>query len=257
MPTGGSRFACSNFERIIRVDTFEKLFGMERSRVGRACVLLPLAGRELGRGFCAPAFSRGMLYGTAGGPGFTLIRTGVGAALAGDAVLHLAETPCEEIILFGSCGLAGSDGGLGIGSLVSPAVCHSAESFTRLLDDDIRFGDAFRADAELRARILSHAGSRKISDTPCLSIGSLKLQEGLLPALRAHGIGLVDMECAAVFAAARRTGRQAAALLYTADIIGEKPFHAPLSAEDRAAMDRAVKDASGILCDLFRKKPRG
>ena len=145
---------------------------------------------------------------------------------------------------------------MGIGSLVSPSVCHPAESFTRLLDGDTSFGDAFHADAELRARLLSRAGSREIRDARCLSIGSLKLQEGLLPALRAQGIGLVDMECAAVFAAARRTGRQAAALLYAEDIIGEKPFHAPLSAEDRAAMDRAVEDASGILCELFRKKPR-
>ncbi|MEI6633988.1 MAG: hypothetical protein WCP22_09230 [Chlamydiota bacterium] len=238
------------------MDTFERLFGVEKSRVGRACVLLPLAGREVVRGFGAPAFSRGMLYGTAEGRGFTLIRTGVGAALAGDAVLHLAETPCDEIVLFGSCGLAGSDRGLRIGSLVSPSVCHSAESFTRLLEDDIRFSDALHPDAELRASVLSLSGSREISDAPCLSIGSLKLQEGLLPALRAHGIGLVDMECAAVFAAARRTGRRAAALLYAADIIVEKPFHAPLSADDRDAIDRAVGDASGILCDLFREKPR-
>lgn len=239
------------------MDVFERLFGIEEARIGHACVLLPLANRELVRHFGAAAFSRGMLYGTADGPGFTLIRTGVGAALAGDAVLHLAETACEEIVLFGSCGLAGSAGGMRIGSLISPSACHAAESFTRLFEDDIPFGDAFYADAELRARILSHAGTREIRDEPCLSIGSLKMQEGLLPALRARVIGIVDMECAAVFAAARRTGRRAASLLYATDIIGEKPFHNPLSDEDRVALDRAIEDAAGILCDLFREKPRG
>jgi purine-nucleoside phosphorylase len=239
------------------VDTFERLFGVKLSRVGRACVLLPFAGREIMRGFGSPAFSRGMLYGTAEGPGFTIVRAGVGAALAGDAVLHLAGTPCEEIVLFGSCGLAGSAAGMGVGSLVSPSLCHAAESFTRLLAGDTRFGEAVHADQGLRTRILSGAGTVGIRDAHCLSIGSLKLQEGLLPALRAHGIQAVDMECAAVFSAARRTGRRAAALLYATDIIGEKPFHAPLSAEDRDAVDRAVRDAPGILCELFRAKPRG
>lgn len=236
------------------MDTFRLLFGLEKSQIRKDCILVPLLAKNTCDHFGIPALARGRLYSSASNRYFTLIRTGVGPALAGDAVLHLRQTGCENIILFGSCGLVQSRRGLAMGSLVSPALCYSAESFTELLEKRTPPWKASHADTDLRELILAHGGGA-VKNATCCSFGSLKLQEERLPALRAEGIDAVDMECASVFAAASRIERRAAALFYVSDVIGEKPFFAPLSDSDRTALDTARQTGARILCNCIRKKP--
>ena len=93
-----------------------------------------------------------------------------------------------------------------------------------------------------------------ITSASCLSIGSLKLQDAMLQTFKKEAIQAVDMECASVFAAAARAGLQAAALFYATDVIGEKPFHAELSSEDKAILKSAIRDAVHILCGFIETK---
>jgi purine-nucleoside phosphorylase len=238
------------------MDTFETLFGVKKTDVQSTSVLLPLLSKDILKQFGVPRLSRGALYSAGNSDRFTLIRTGVGPALAGDAVLYLAETQCETVILFGSCGLVDPGTGLRIGSLLSPGKCYAAESFTRLLERDSRKWGAYYPDRKLHEQLLSAGGAGDIVTATCLSIGSLKLQDAVRDMIKEKAIGAVDMECASIFAAAR-TGLRAAALLYVSDIIGEKPFHAALSREESSVLTLSVRKAVRILCEFIEKKLGG
>ena len=58
-----------------------------------------------------------MLYSAGSNNHFSLIHTGIGPALLGDAVLYLKEAPCKNLILFGSCGAVEEGGNFKIGDL--------------------------------------------------------------------------------------------------------------------------------------------
>ncbi|MCX6353584.1 MAG: hypothetical protein NTZ78_01620 [Candidatus Aureabacteria bacterium] len=235
------------------MDTFKILFGTEKSAVHRNCVLLPVPSRELSEMLGLSDFSKGKLYACAHAKRCTAIRTGIGPAFAGDAVLHLADTPCENIILFGSCGLTEPVGNLRIGSLVAPTSCYSAESFTELLRGDVHSWEMYNSNKSLRDLLRQMAGG-DLQDATCISIGSLKLQEDKLPLLKEKGIDLLDMECASVFAAAAHIGRRAAALFYITDIVRGQPFYANMSKEDRSSLTRSIRSAATLVCEFIEKK---
>ena len=236
------------------MDTFETLFGMKKTDVKKTCVLLPLLSKDVLKRIGVHRLSRGTIYSSGDSAHFTLVRTGVGPALAGDAVLYLADTRCRTIILCGSCGLVDSSRGLQIGGLLSPTRCHAAESFTRLLEGDARGWKAYYPDKNLREQLLNAEGAGDIKSATCLSIGSLRLQDAMRDTIRKKAIQVVDMECASVFAAAAHTGLRAAALLYVTDIIREKPFHAELSRGDKAILTSSMENAVRILCEFIEKK---
>lgn len=236
------------------MDTFETLFGIKKELVKKTCVLLPLLSRDILKQFGVRELSRGKIYSSGNSAHFTLIRTGVGPAFAGDAVLHLGDTACGNIILCGSCGLVESSTGLRIGSLLSPSAAYAAESFTNLLESDSRSWKAYYPDRSVHDQLLNSYGPAGIENGTCLSIGSLKLQDSMRQILKGKAIRVVDMECASVFAAAAHTGLRAAAVFYVTDVIGEKPFHAELSREDAAILSSSVKNAVRILCEFIEKK---
>jgi len=235
------------------MDTFKILFGIEKSDVHKNCILLPLPSKELSEMLGLSDFSKGRLYASAGATHCTVIRTGVGPAFAGDAVLHLADTRCENVILFGSCGITETVAMLRIGSLVVPSSCYSAESFTELLGGDRHPWKMHHADTTLHDLLLRYADGAA-ADATCLSIGSLKLQEEKLPLFKENGIDVLDMECASVFAAAAHIKRRAVALLYSTDSVRTQPFYAHMPRENRAALARSAKNAAHILCEFIEKK---
>lgn len=67
--------------------------------------------------------------------------------------------------------------------------------------------------------------------------------------LRAHRsvAGLVEMECAATFSAARMFGIEAGALLVVSDVFGEHEWSSRPSAETDAALSDAVELAANVL----------
>ncbi|MCX6339496.1 MAG: hypothetical protein NTX71_06210 [Candidatus Aureabacteria bacterium] len=236
------------------MDTFETLFGIKKEQVKKTCVLLPLLSRDILKQFGVQQLSRGKIYSSGNSAHFTLVRTGVGPAFAGDAVLHLADTQCRNIILFGSCGLVESSTGLRIGSLLSPSAAYAAESFTNLLESDSRSWKAYYPDRSLHDQLLNSSGPAGIENGTCLSIGSLKLQDSMLQIIKEKAIRMVDMECASVLAAAAHTGLRAAAVFYVTDVIGEKPFHAELSREDTTIITSSIRNAVRVLCEFIETK---
>ena len=238
------------------MNEFRRLFGAEKREIKTTCVLLPFFRKEILRFLGVKKISRGKLYGVGKASHFTVIHTGMGAVFLGDAVLHLKETACRQLILFGACGLIAGRKELGIGSLVSPTKCYASESFSRMLSETDEPRPEFYPDRELQSRFLSRAEPAGVKEVVALSVGSLKLQEERLDSLRREGAEVVDLECAAFFAAARATGRSALALLFITDVVGEKPYYRRLSVREKLALLKKIRRGGRLICG-FIKENRG
>lgn len=236
------------------MEPFRELFGLDPLAVSETCVLLPFSPKSVLSGFGVERLNRGLLYSAAAGDPGTLVVTRIGAVFAGDAVLHLAGTRCREIVFLGTCG---SIVRREIGSLVCPAAWYGQESFSRLVSGDLNPGPLVYPDRELRRSLLRAAGLEDEPGPAGVSFGSLRLQLELLPKWRRKGVEVVDLESAAVLAAAARTGLRAVSLLAVSDIVGLRPYYRPLSSAERdrleGALDRVVKS----VCRYIRKKPAG
>mgnify|MGYP001610812889 CR=1 FL=1 len=231
---------------------FEVLFGIPWQEVKKTCILMPFVPKDVLRGLGIRRFVRGKLYGAGNGRNFTIIHTGMGPALNGDAVLYLAEAGCKNLILFGSCGLLAENNGLGIGSLVSPSKAYSLESFSRMLANQDIASDVYYPDKKLLEDWTSAAGS-SIKQITCATVSSLKLEEERRGGWLKQGIEAVDMECSAFFAAASHSGLKAIAVFYVTDIIGVKPFYQEMGLKDKAKISLARKMAAGLLCKFIQE----
>lgn len=237
------------------MDSFRVLFGLEPSSVAGTCVLFPFFRKSLLSGFGVEKLNRGLLYSAASGDLCTLVLTRIGSVFAGDAVLHLAGAGCREVIFLGTCGLLSPELPREVGSLVCPSPWYGRESFSRLAADDVSPGPRFSPDPGLRRALLSAGGLEEEPGPPGVSFGSLSLQEELLPRWRGRGVEVVDLESAAVCAAAARAGVRAASLLAVSDIVGTRPYYSPLSPAERAGLDRALDRAVEIVCRYISAKP--
>ncbi len=235
---------------MIFMSTFLKLFGIKTDDVKKTCVLLPLIKKEILGWFGVEDFSRGKLYGAGKAENFTLIHTGLGAGLLGDAVLYLKNTECRNIVAFGSCGLIEQNWGLDIGSLVVPERAFGWESFSDMLLEKKNGIGEFRADAGLTNNFLS--ANKACVKVNCATLGSIKLEEGYVDFFREKNVQIVDMECSALFSAARHAGKKAIALFYVNDIIHQKPFYEEMDSRDKTNLLSSVKSAPVLLCDFIK-----
>ena len=227
--------------------TFKTLFGIKESQVKKTCVLMPLIRKDILSWLGLKDLSQGKLYRSANAENFTLIHTGMGPALSGDAALYIDKTPCEDIILFGSCGLVKETSDLDIGSLVTPEECYSMESFTDMLSESKIKHKIFYSDRTLLEKFPK---SKRVT---CATLGSLKLEEGYIDIFKEKNIQVVDMECSAVFSAAKYVKRNAVAFFYITDIVNKKPFYGRLSAEDKLKLEKSIRSACHSLCEFTKK----
>lgn len=232
---------------------FEALFGIKNSQVKKNCLILPLLQKGILDGFNIKDFSRGRLYGVGNNNDFTLIHTGLGAGFVGDAVLYLKETPCQNMILFGSCGLVNPKNDLSLGSLVSPVECYANESFTELLTGSGDAPLAFHPHRGLLKSFLVANPEAKIREVICSTLASLKLEEGMADIFTEKKIDVVDMECSAFFSASNFTGLKSAALFYISDIIKKQPFYNKLDSKSRLKISFAIKKSSTLICEFIRR----
>lgn len=235
---------------------FEALFGVRPEAVGNTCVLMPFVFKDALKRFGARGFAQGKLYACADNGSFSVIRTGMGAGLTGDAVLYLKDTPCREVVLFGSCGLFGERDGLSIGSLVAPAGCYSAGSFTEMLSGRAVLPGFFTPDKEMLESFLGMPGRVPVAAVDCLTVPSLKLEESMAEEIAVKGIAAADMECSAFYGAAAFCGLKAMALFYVTDIINKKPFYAAPGADDEAKINASREQAVDMICDFIKGKAR-
>lgn len=227
---------------------FQTLFGIDEKDIKKTCILMPILIKDALKKFGIKELKKGKLYSSNSNKTTTLIQTGVGPALLGDAVLYLADTACQDIILFGSCGLVAEEKGLTIGSLVAPAKCYALESFTDMLLQRCKGGlnIPYRC-GDLTERFLMSAKSRNIKKVCCATLGSLKLEEDIVETFKEKEVEVVDMECSAFFSSAKEADKNPLALFYVTDIINKKPFYSALTDEDRATLSASIKSALDIL----------
>lgn len=225
---------------------FHSLFGVKPSEIKKNCVLMPFFDKDVLTCFGIKTFSRGRLYTAANHKFFTLIRTGAGPAFLGDAVLYLRETACQNLILFGSCGLTEEKSGLSIASLVVPSKAYSMESFSRLFVSQNK-PLSFYPDKKLLDAFYDSYSAKGIKKAVCATMGSLKLEEEKLGFLIKKSIAIVDMECSAFFSASKHTKLHGLAFFYISDVIDTKPFYRYLSEKEKEILRDSKKKAYEIL----------
>jgi purine-nucleoside phosphorylase len=87
----------------------------------------------------------------------------------------------------------------------------------------------------------------------CATVGSLALEEAHLPRFRALGVDCLDMECSAVFSAAKQAGKRALALFYVSNSVPDKPWHEQLDERDVSALGCARKALAARLTGALAK----
>ncbi|MBN1914140.1 MAG: hypothetical protein JW788_07060 [Candidatus Omnitrophica bacterium] len=232
---------------------FEAIFGIGKNELKKNCILLPLLNKDILSAFKITKFTRGKLYGIVQKDCFTLIHTGLGAPLTADAVLYLKDTPCRNVFLFGSCGLVREQEGLSLASLVAASKSYSYESFSEMLLGNNAQPKVFVPDSGLLNNFLAVAGKGMVREATCATLGSLKLEEGMVSLFIEKGIDIVDMESSAFFSACAYTQAKAAALFYATDIINKSPFYMKRDAALRSKLSAAIKNAAVLLCEFLKK----
>ncbi len=232
------------------MSNFKVIFGIDKDEVKKNCVLLPLLTKNILNNFSGLEFLRGKLYACAQEKNFTVIHTGLGPTLLGDAVLYLADTQAENVILFGSCGLVKETDDLSIASLVVPRKAFNKESFSHTLLEDDCSSKASYPDKGLLEKLaqIKNCGIKKVD---CATVGSLKLEEERIEDFVEKRIEVVDMECSAFFNACRYIKRRAAALLYVTDILKVRPFYKKLDTKIKSTLSSSINHGVNILCKLI------
>ncbi|MCK5706227.1 MAG: hypothetical protein KAI43_01145 [Candidatus Aureabacteria bacterium] len=225
------------------MNTFKTLFGIDNSSIKETCVIIPFFSKEILKGFKVDKLNKGMIFSTGCNDIFSLICTGMGSAFAGDAVLHLEDTKCKNIIFFGSCGITKASL-LKRESITIVQKALSKDSFTDMILNKKAL-DLFYPDKDL-LNILKKALDPVICSN-VLTIGSIKLEESYLDRFKDLDCDIVDMETAAVFAAASSINKKAAAILFTTDHIKEFPYYTAFKKENLPIIkETAYKAASTV-----------
>lgn len=184
----------------------------------------------------------------------SLIRSGIGAPMAGEAVLALGCTACKTLIFTGS--LAGLHSDIRIGDLfvVERSIC--GDGFSRYLTSDIVPKDCFLQPVVPSPDLTEHIRGKvaEVCHTPSVALhqGSVFSMDCVLPEffrlnhfLEELGCTGVEMETAAVFRAANLVGIEAAALLIVSDTpLQNKSLYSGRTLEDREHVSTARR---GIL----------
>ncbi|MCX7927707.1 MAG: hypothetical protein N2606_06200 [Candidatus Omnitrophica bacterium] len=226
---------------------FRYLFGINASEIKKTCIIVPLLPKNLDSCFEKIYNYRGLLYSVINTQNCSIIRTGVGAGLCGDAILYLKETQASNLILFGSCGLVRPKNNLKIGSLVAPEKSFNLESFTNLLRKNISWQNYYPNKILLKKIFTAIEGICKVTSA---TIGSIYLESQYLELFKKKKVDIVEMEASAFFSAAKKIKRKAAALFYITDIVPVKPFCQPLNTQEKITLNKIITNTLLTLCHL-------
>lgn len=206
---------------------FEQLFGVPKEQIQKTCVLTPFLSKGLLHSFEIETLLKGAPFSCGQSKSFSLIHTQVGAPFVGDAVLYLADSPCENLIFLGACGAVKRTDLISFGSVVIPAKAVNCESFSDLITQQVDLLKTSFADEHLIKKLLEMDTS--LVKVACASFGSFKLEELYIDFLLKNNIHIVEMEVCAFFHASRNIQRKGVALLYVTDLIGENHIFAPMT----------------------------
>jgi len=225
------------------MDSFKKLFGVEKTAIKEDCVLLPLSEMQLFSSLGGRERAHGDYFRVQDAGPATLIGTHY-SLLVGDCVLALAQTACRRIYLFNCAG----GRGLAVGDIALVRKAVSFESFTQMLEGTSPSRE-YTPSPELFSRL--DGGLCPHADAVCATVSSLALEGPDLPRFERLGVNCFDMECSQVFAAAKHIGRQAAAVLYITNLVPDKPWHENLSRAEISRLGARRKAAADALCAII------
>lgn len=234
-----------NMEKNKNPSQFRYLFGVDADDIRPTCIIVPFSSKGLMQTFGINHFFRGNLYGCGSDEQLTIICTHMGSLFVGDAILHLKETPCQNLIFFGACGLVQKSEKADLGSLMIPRETIAMESFTELLTRKTSSLLSTRPHPELFNKLKIFPAGETLHEVRGVSFGSLILEPDYQEQLMIQKIDIIDMESSSFFSAAEASQKKAVALLYVTDIVGELPAYRKFLHEERmlinAAVDKSVQ----------------
>jgi len=229
------------------MEKFKTLFGIEKAEIKKTCILAPILTKGLLNGLNIQKIFKANLYASGNNDQVTLIHTLVGSSFVGDAVLQLADTNCQNFILFGSCGLVRKTSKLDLGTLVTPSESVAMESFSDLLSGKNNRFSSSHADKNFLNKFLHYLRQENIFSLRCASMGSLSLEKKFKTYFLKNNIEVLDMESSAFFLAAKHINKKALALFYVTDILQEKPLFTALSPDEKVSVRNASIKAIKLL----------
>lgn len=245
---------------------FKFCFGADPDKISGKAVVTPVVPVQLFKQHLAVEDEfKGKLYsgftGEADGVSVTVIRSGIGDRLLGDAVMMLAGAGVKELLFLGSCGgLSACE----IGDIVIAEAAMNGEGFSRYFEETFsidRLIDQSRsvsADSAMVNAFSAYLGrckehTSRLRNGNIFTIGSLTAEVGeTLAAIQGRGFIGIEMELSAVYRAAKVTGISAAGLLVVSDLPVSKGFWEDAGQERKPAygesIEAAVKCSVGFLC---------
>lgn len=222
---------------------FKKVFGTDKKSIRKNCIILPLNDKSLFKPLVSGIYSRGMFYDVSYSEEYSVIYL-KHMCFAGDCVLMMEDTACENIFVFGCCGgLRGE-----VGDKIVVKKSFNLESFSGFLNaDTLEDPDCFSPDKRLMNGFLSFVKGKDYRMCACATVSSLVLEERNRELLLNLGIDCVDMECSMVFSAASRIGRKAMALFYVSDVVGKINFYDQFDNEARKKIKGSRKSIADRL----------
>jgi purine-nucleoside phosphorylase len=218
---------------------FQRLFALPSSEIKPLCIITPFLSKEITDELHVPKLSKGVLYSSGTGDKFSLITSHMGAGFVGDAVLHLKNTDCKQIIFFGSCGMIQDNPDLKIGDVIMIDKAYNQDSFIQMLSNNPPT-DIYYPDKNLADKFSS------LNKASCLTVNSLKLEQEYIKHLTTK-IDVIDMETAAVYAAAQHVGMKSIAVLFITDILGKVPYY------DQTNFKQVMRQSAQTLSNMLNK----
>ncbi|MBN1621275.1 MAG: hypothetical protein JW871_01640 [Endomicrobiales bacterium] len=228
---------------------FKTLFGVEPESIKETCVVTPFITKEIISGLQISKTAKGTIYSAGNNDIFSLVVARMGAGFVGDAVLHLKDTKCKKLIFFGSCGAAKET--LKTGDILLVEKSFSQDSFVNMLKER-EIKDIFYPDKELFDSILKNGSDLDLTKGKCLTVGSLKLEEGYLKKTNNDEVDVVDMETSAFLYASFCINRKAISVLFVTDIINKYPYYVAMQKQNLDKIKEITLKSSKMLFQIIK-----
>ncbi len=226
---------------------FKKSFGAGKSIIKKNCIILPTGDRELFRNLKLNKTYRGMFYEVSDYKYGTVIFIKPGAP-AGDCVLLLEHTACENIILFSSCGGISVE----VGDKIISTRAYNFESFSDFLNQKkLSKFKPYPPSTALKDKFKKFVGKGYIQDRVFATVNSLNLEEKRYQDLNDMGISCVDMESSMIFSAADYVNKEAIGIFYVTDTVSKNSFYIKFPKELRAKIKGSRKSLAGRVTDFI------
>ena len=220
---------------------FKDFFGMSSSEIKKICIIcqnydLPLFSQESKNGFFVKTADAGNATAIALKNNF----------LAGDAVLKLKDSGCENILLFGSCGGCGE---VESGDILFIDKTYNLESFSKMLKLEEEMESAPFSES-LNSAFYGKYPYEDLIKTNSACVSSLILETLYTSRFKDNGICAIDMESSIVLSAANKIGAQAACFMYVADHIEKNPVGIELEKKQKNKISLSRKKLAKMIMDF-------